>query len=79
MVFDVTIKTHWQQHAGRMAKFLNPVMGWNYINEDFMKHSRDLMQECVHGSDAPQSQVKFMERYRHALRWQLEQLDRESD
>jgi len=74
-IFDVTIKTHYMLHQALQAKWFNPRKIWNYAGEDFMHKSKVLLESCVKGNSAPQSQNKFGDKYRYALHYMFTEFE----
>ena len=70
-MFAVTEKSHFLQHLGLEAKWLNPRLIWCFSGEDMQRRVQRLTQTCVKGQGPGQSTVKMCYRYRAALHMQF--------
>ena len=50
--WGTTIKFHMMLHIGIQARWLNPRLGWTYIDEDFMGLLKALGESCAPGTPA---------------------------
>jgi hypothetical protein len=63
LLFSVTVKAHMLAHLAFACKHMNPVFGWCYMGEDFMRLMRKLTGACCKGNTPVQATRKLTVRW----------------
>lgn len=71
-LFNNSIKTHVVLHLGVISGFINPTAGSCWMGEDLQRTARRLIQASSVGLWADKVQEKTMDRYVHALNFDLQ-------
>ena len=79
MIFNLTVKAHMLAHVGMRCDQLNPRRAWCFTGERLMLLIRRIVQSCSKGTTLADHNVKFTEKYRHAMHLVLIGSDRWCD
>ena len=79
MIFNLTVKTHMLAHVAMKCDQLNPRRAWCFTGERLMLLIRRIVQSCSKGTTLADHNVKFTEKYRHAMHLVLVGSDRWCD
>ena len=74
-LFNITIKAHYLAHAGLLAKYQNPRLGWCYSGEDYMKHMKLVTAASSRGNKPWDVTDKVLERIARGLHIAFQDLD----
>lgn len=67
LLFHLTIKYHYLLHIGKIAKYMNPRLGWCYQGESLMHRVRILVQGSCHGVAPEKLGDKVIKKYCQGL------------
>ncbi|CAE7222134.1 unnamed protein product [Symbiodinium sp. CCMP2592] len=70
-LFNYTEKSHFLQHLGLQARFVNPRQVWCFSGEDQQRRVQRITAACARGQRPGQAEVKMCQRYRVALHLQF--------
>ena len=66
-LFNITIKCHSLTHIARSAAYMNPRLSICYSGEDYMRHTKKLVQSAITGNTTVRCGRKLTEKMRLAM------------
>lgn len=74
LLWNMTTKFHWLYHLGQRSHYLCPRRGACWIDEDYVKQTKDVAQACSAGTPLHQIPVRLVDKMRWGLSIMHDQL-----